>query len=254
MQTVPSQKSTFDDNTWWDQDGFLDGLHTLLDPLREPYVISTLRRAGTFQGSRVLDIGSGGGFLAATLSDSGYQVIGIDPAMATVRDAATHVTATFAVARGEKLPFADGSFESVVCSEVLEHVENPGAVMAEISRVLCPGGVLVFSLPNRTLLSRLVLIYVAQGNRLTRVLPRDLHDWSRFIGTKDLRDLARRHDLAVRDLQGVSIRARDMPAAACALVGLRRNRSTYADAGSKIRLHLSRLRAISYIGYAFKVQ
>ena len=254
MQTAPSQRSAFDGDSWWNPDGFLHGLHALLEPLRGPYVVRTLGSAGAVRGSRVLDVGSGGGFLAATLSDAGYDVIGVDPEISAVRDAAAHVTASFALAVGENLPFADGSFESVVCSEVLEHVEDPDAVIAEIGRVLRPGGVFVFSLPNRTLLSKLVLIDIAQRNRVTRVLPPDLHDWNRFIGSRDLRDLARRHGLVVQHVQGVSIRVRDVPSAARAMVDLRRNRISYADAGSRVRLCLSRSRAVAYVGYALKIQ
>lgn len=254
MHTAPSQRSAFDSDTWWDPKGFLHGLHTLLEPLRGHYVLATLANAAVEHGSRVLDIGSGGGFLAVDLSDAGYEVVGIDPEASAVRDAALHVAGSFALALGERLPFADGTFDSVVCSEVLEHVEDPDAVIAEASRVLRPGGVFVFSLPNRTLLSRLVLIEIAQRNRITRVLPQDLHDWNLFIGSRDLRGLARRHGLAVQDIQGVSIRTRDVPAALRAMVDLRRKRISYAEAGSRVRLCLSRFQAVAYVGYALKIQ
>lgn len=255
MQTPRSlQPSVFDDPTWWDPDGFLHGLSTLLASVRGPYVLATLGRAGAVQGSRVLDIGTGGGFLASTLSDGGYEVVGIDPAMAAVSDAAEHVPVAFALAVGERLPFADGSFGSVVCSEVLEHVGDPDAVIAEASRVLRPGGVFVFSMPNRTLMSRLVLIELAQRNKVTRVLPADLHDWDRFLGPRHLRGLAARHDLVVQEVQGVSIRPRDLPAAVRALVALRRGRISFADAGSRVRLRLSRSRAVAYVGYALRVE
>ena len=48
---------------------------------------------------------------------------------------------------GRKLPFADASFDGVICSQVLEHVFNAGAFMAEIFRVLRPGGQLLLATP-----------------------------------------------------------------------------------------------------------
>jgi 2-polyprenyl-6-hydroxyphenyl methylase/3-demethylubiquinone-9 3-methyltransferase len=186
------------------------------------------------------------------LSEAGYTVIGIDPAISAVRAAAEHVPASFVLGTGENLPFADSSFETVVCSEVLEHVDDIAAVIAEVSRVLRPGGVFVFSLPNRTLLSNLVLIQIAQRNWATRVLPPDLHDWYRFIGSRDLCDLARHHSLVVQEVQGVSLRSRDVPAAIRAMVELRTRRISYAEAGSRVRLCLSRSRAVAYMGYALR--
>jgi SAM-dependent methyltransferase len=49
------------------------------------------------------------------------------------------------VADAHKLPFADGEFEMVLCTEVLEHVKNPKVVMDEIFRVLKPGGLIVLT-------------------------------------------------------------------------------------------------------------
>jgi 2-polyprenyl-6-hydroxyphenyl methylase/3-demethylubiquinone-9 3-methyltransferase len=252
MLPAPSRESVFDDESWWNPDEFLYGLHALVGPLRGPYVLTTLRNAGAVGGSCVLDIGSGGGFLAATLADAGYDVVGIDPAMSAVRSAAQHVSASFVLGAGETLPFGSDSFDVVVCSEVLEHVDDVDKVIGEVGRVLRTGGVLIFSLPNRTLLSRLALIELAQRNSVTRVLPPGLHDWERFIGSRDLTELLRHHELIVHEVHGVSVRIRDLPVAVGAMVNLRRRRISYSEAGSRVRLRFSRSRAIAYIGYAVK--
>src|SRR5436190_723661 len=55
----------------------------------------------------------------------------------------------------ENMPFGDAAFETVVCTEVLEHVPYPDRALAEIGRVLRPGGLLLGSVPSRSLIWRL---------------------------------------------------------------------------------------------------
>jgi ubiquinone/menaquinone biosynthesis C-methylase UbiE len=55
----------------------------------------------------------------------------------------------------ESLPFPDATFSTVLCTEVLEHVPNPSTALAEMHRVLKPGGHLIGSVPSRSLIWRL---------------------------------------------------------------------------------------------------
>jgi ubiquinone/menaquinone biosynthesis C-methylase UbiE len=55
----------------------------------------------------------------------------------------------------ESMPFADATFETVVCTEVLEHVPHPESALAEMRRVLRPGGLLLGSVPARSWIWRL---------------------------------------------------------------------------------------------------
>jgi ubiquinone/menaquinone biosynthesis C-methylase UbiE len=55
----------------------------------------------------------------------------------------------------ETMPFPDGTFRTVVCTEVLEHIPSPGAAIAEIRRVLQPGGTLIGSVPARSMIWKL---------------------------------------------------------------------------------------------------
>ena len=92
-------------------------------------------------GAAVLDIGARDGGLRAFLPPSvRYQGIDIAPEFARpdvlIRD----------ISKG--IPFPDGSYDFVFCIEVLEHVPNPFATLAEFHRVLQPGGVLILSVPN----------------------------------------------------------------------------------------------------------
>ncbi|MFI6739431.1 methyltransferase domain-containing protein [Nonomuraea sp. NPDC050451] len=108
--------------------------------------ITTL--AGDVAGRRILDAGCGSGPLSATLRDRGAVVTGIDASagmLAIARrrigeDADLHV-----VDVRDPLPFADGAFDDVVASLVLHYLEDWGPTLAEMRRVLRPGGRLIAS-------------------------------------------------------------------------------------------------------------
>jgi SAM-dependent methyltransferase len=107
--------------------------------------------AGDVAGRRILDAGCGSGPLSAALRDRGAAVTGIDAgagmlALARRRlgdDAALHV-----VDLRDPLPFADGAFDDVVASLVLHYLEDWGPTLAELRRVLRPGGRLIASVDH----------------------------------------------------------------------------------------------------------
>ena len=103
-----------------------------------------------------LDLGCGGGMLmaAAAALQPGRRLIGIDVSMTWLVVAKKLVSENggrpmLAAAMAEALPFADGSIPAVVSLDVIEHVHDPDAYLAEIDRVLEPGGRAAFSTPNR---------------------------------------------------------------------------------------------------------
>ncbi|MEV4116035.1 class I SAM-dependent methyltransferase [Nonomuraea sp. NPDC049695] len=107
--------------------------------------------AGDVAGRRILDAGCGSGPLSAALRDRGAVVTGIDASagmLAIARrrlgdDADLHV-----VDVSDRLPFADGAFDDVVASLVLHYLEDWGPTLAEMRRVLRPGGRLIASVQH----------------------------------------------------------------------------------------------------------
>ncbi len=109
-------------------------------------------------GMRVLDAGCGSGrHLCESFRTPGVEVAGVDLNRADLGKAkgflslmAREQKGRWLVAQADvtKLPFADGSFDVVICSEVLEHIKDNRTAVAELVRVLKPGGDLVVTVPR----------------------------------------------------------------------------------------------------------
>lgn len=99
-------------------------------------------------GARILDVGCGLGLYVGRFREFSEQVYGVELALERAREAARTLP-NIAVAVAEHLPFAEGSFDVVFSHEVLEHVADDRAAIAEAYRVLRQGGHLVVFVPNR---------------------------------------------------------------------------------------------------------
>ena len=93
----------------------------------------------------LLDVGSGVGGNLPVLAEA-HRAVGAEISLTAAREAATR--GVVVVADGARMPFRGETFGGAVCTEVLEHVDDPSAVFAEIARVLCPGGLLYVTTPN----------------------------------------------------------------------------------------------------------
>jgi SAM-dependent methyltransferase len=127
---------------WW-QDGFTDGA----DP---EYVEQILPLAAQWLGSatRVLDVGCGEGQLSRlAVARGATTVVGVDPTWAQVEVATERAGGpAYARAGAAHLPFADATFDHVVACLVFEHIRDVDEAIAEVARVLEPGGRFAFFL------------------------------------------------------------------------------------------------------------
>jgi 2-polyprenyl-6-hydroxyphenyl methylase / 3-demethylubiquinone-9 3-methyltransferase len=103
------------------------------------------------QPFRVLDVGCGRGFYLPLYAALKGRAIGVelDPEPRAIADMRARETGAAVVsARAEALPFDDASFDAVVMSEILEHLDDPVAALVEARRVLVKGGLLLATVPN----------------------------------------------------------------------------------------------------------
>lgn len=128
---------------WW-QDEFTDGA----DPEYQEQILPIV--AGELTGrDRVIDIGCGEGQVArhVAVSTGASRVVGVDPSDAQIAVARSRGGGPYYV-RGaaDALPVPDGAFDAAVACLVFEHITEVDVALAEVARVLRPGGIFLFLL------------------------------------------------------------------------------------------------------------
>ena len=189
-------------NRWWDPEGPQKPLHAL-NPARLGYV----RERVPLRDARVLDVGCGAGLLSEALAREGARVTAIDLAPDLIKVAKLHrlesgIDVDYRLAAVETLAEeAPGSFDAVACMEMLEHVPDPGAVVAACATLLKPGGRLFLSTLNRTPAAFALAIVGAEY--VARMLPKGTHHYRDFIKPSELAAWLRAAGLELEDVSGL---------------------------------------------------
>lgn len=187
---------------WWDVDGEFRTLHQL-NPVRLEFI----RRHAALKGTRVVDVGCGGGILSESLAFAGARATGIDLADSLLEVARLHgiesgIQVEYRNIAAEDLAAeSPGSCELVTCMEMLEHVPDPASIIAACAALLQTDGVVCFSTLNRT--PRAWLLAIVGGEYLTHLIPRGTHDYTRFIRPSELDVWARSAGLELIETAGL---------------------------------------------------
>jgi demethylmenaquinone methyltransferase / 2-methoxy-6-polyprenyl-1,4-benzoquinol methylase len=166
------------------------------DPRWRRFLVS---RVEVGPGDRVLDVATGTGLVAAELiRQKGCTVVGVDQSADMLAVARRHVPQVELVeASAESLPFEDASFDALTFTYLLRYVDDPGATLAELARVVRPGGTIAsleFAVPAGVW-HPLWRIYVdAVLPAAGRLIDPGWHEVGRFLGGS-IRDFWRRYPL-----------------------------------------------------------
>ncbi len=205
MNVDPQELAKFSDlaHRWWDRTSEFKPLHEI-NPLRLDWIDGLAPLAGT----RVLDVGCGGGILAESMAARGAQVKGIDLADKALMVAELHrqesgvagldYESIAAEALAEREP---GCYERVTCMEMLEHVPDPGSVVRACATLAASGAHVFFSTISRT--PKAYLYAILGAEYVLKLLPRGTHDYERFITPAELSELCRAAGLEVQHLMGM---------------------------------------------------
>ncbi len=153
------------------------------DPRWRRFLVSRLPR----DGGHVLDVATGTGLVAARLLDAGFTVTGLDQSPGMLQTARARLGSRVALvtSSAEALPFADAAFDHLTFTYLLRYVDDPGATLRELARVVRPGGtvaMLEFAVP-RGVWRPLWDLYCDVGLPLGgRAVSREWREVGRFLG------------------------------------------------------------------------
>src|SRR6187399_2465925 len=188
---------------WWDAKSDFRPLHQI-NPLRLDWIDGL----ALLQGKRVLDVGCGGGILADSMARRGADVLGIDLAAKPLKVAQLHAIEAAtpriayrevaAEALAEEMP---EGFDVVTCMEMLEHVPDPGSIVAACGRLVEPGGWAFFSTINRN--PKAFLFAIVGAEHVLKLLPRGTHEYAKFIRPSELAQWCRNAGLELVEMRGM---------------------------------------------------
>ena len=188
---------------WWDPAGELKTLHQI-NPLRLSYIAEKI----PLSGKKVIDIGCGGGILSEGMAKLGATVTGIDLNKPVIDVANLHqlesgTTVEYLHTAAETIASErPGFYDVVTCLEMLEHVPDPESVIHACAELVKPGGHLFFSTLNRN--PKAYLFAIIGAEYLLKILPKNTHDFAKFIRPSELNNWGRRAGLTQQELKGIS--------------------------------------------------
>jgi 2-polyprenyl-6-hydroxyphenyl methylase/3-demethylubiquinone-9 3-methyltransferase len=163
---------------WWDPEGDLKTLHQV-NPLR----LGFMAKAG------------------ATVTGIDMNKPVIDAAKLHQHESGTQVE-YLTISAEEMAAERPASFDVVTCLEMLEHVPDPASIIRAAATLLKPGGHIFFSTLNRNPKSYLFAIIGAEY--LLKILPKNTHDYSKFIRPSELGAWIRQANMLPQDIKGIS--------------------------------------------------
>jgi len=219
-----------DPDGWWNKDSFLNILETGIQPVRSEYLFQCIGNKKT-KINDSLDIGCGGGILTEKLTTVSEKTYGIDISQASLLTAKNHaieqgLDIDYRQAPAEKLPFLDNSFDLITCCDVYDTI-------------------------NRTVMSYLSVITIAQDFPLTRFAPKNAHVWHKFIRPDEFLPLFESHGLKSVEQIGMAPSVNSLTML-WYILQTKYNGLDFATFGAKTQFKTSNNKSISYLGHCIK--
>ena len=196
---------------WWNPGGKFKPLHKF-NPIRIKYIkdniINTFKlknKKKPLQGTKILDVGCGGGLLSEPMCRLGANVTGIDASQKNINIAKLHakkgnLDINYICTSPEKMSL-NIKYDVILNMEIVEHVEDVSFFIESCSALLKKDGIMFVATLNKTLKSYVFAIIGAEY--ILGWLPIGTHEWEKFVSPNDLVKILKKNSCKLEKLDGM---------------------------------------------------
>lgn len=199
-------------NDWWNEEGSMSFLHSM-SKVRTKYIKNSIvkhynisYKKKILDSLEILDIGCGGGIASEPLARMGAKLTSIDESKELIDIAKIHAEAmnlkiNYKNSNIDKILKSKKKYDVIIVLELLEHVKNVSLFCELISKLIKPKGIIIVSTINRTILSKIIVIKIAED--FIKKIPNGTHHYEKFIKPLELKDYFHKAGLNIYDLKGM---------------------------------------------------
>ena len=189
---------------WWNPNGKFKILHQIL-PLRIEYILANIDRDNV-KHLNILDLGCGGGLTCEPLARLGANVTGIDFIKKNIQVAKKHslnsnLNINYINKDLNEIELKN-KYDVILLLEVIEHINDWQSLIKKIKKILKPKGKLIISTINKTFLSKIFAIQVAEN--ILKWVPKNTHNYEKLIKPEELKKTLAKNDLLFLNIMGMN--------------------------------------------------
>ena len=209
------KESIFDkmSSEWWDKNGPMKMLHSMNETRMlfiKERIVNKYQKLGSLkeilEKKSILDLGCGGGILSETLAEEGANILAIDQSKKLISEAKKRAKSkklkidyqcqSIKYLKGKK-----AKFDIILCMEVIEHVKDYRSFIKLAFECLKKDGIIIFSTINKSFLSYLTTIFLAE--KVLKLVPPKTHDWDMYVRPEEILEVAEKSSYSLDKIKGL---------------------------------------------------
>ena len=204
-----TKKAEFDhfskiSSEWWDPNGKFKILHKIA-PIRIQYILSNIDRK-KIENLQIIDLGCGGGLICEPLARLKANITGIDFVRENIEIAKAHAKESklkinYFYSDLDKINLKK-KYDIILLLEVIEHLEDWENIIPRIKKNLKPNGKIIFSTINRTFLSKIFAIFIAEN--FLKWVPKKTHDYNKLVKPEELKKELIKNEFKIKNVTGMN--------------------------------------------------